>query len=375
MVPKQDKPSRTTDGSSRSRNRGGLIYSATLGVAFALIAAWLLLVNMPRALESERDFRAAVDCPAQSQAQSRSAPPSDEDCLRSVPAHVDHTRDARRKTPSYWMYVKLADGTTDRARLEGRAGSVTPGQVHVRYWRGQIRAVHFADGWQSAYAEPTGNWRAFAAWGLGLGVFSTGFLWSAYWWALRSGSSRKANPWQVALPTLTAFGAAGVAVGLALLADSVQDALLGTAGAVGVGLAGCLLTGFVLARRGTEDDTIEVEPVAPGTGEEIFPGAVLGEVPYSAGNGGGYLVTGPGLFATTPDPTGAFARTTVPRTLVPQRVRRPYWTDPGGGDYPAETLVVECRDGETPVLVVTEKKNVGWVLGALEKASGQSTTA
>ncbi|MBD0745961.1 hypothetical protein [Streptomyces sp. CBMA152] len=375
MVPKQDKPSRTTDGSPRPRNRGGLIYSATLGVAFALIAAWLLLVNMPRALDSERDFRAAVDCPAQSQAQSRSEPPSDEDCLRSVPAHVDHTRDARRKTPTYWMYVKLADGTTDRARLEGSPGDLAGKQVHVRYWRGQIRAVHFADGWQSAYAEPIGNWRPFAAWGLGLGVFSTGFLWSAYWWARRSGSSPRANPWQVALPPAAALCVGGFAAVLAMLAGSVQDALLGTAGAVVVGLVACLLTGFVLARRGTEDDTVEVAPVVPGTGEEIFPGVVLGDVPYRAGNGGGFLVTGPGLFATTPDPTGAFARTSVPRTLVPQRVRRPYWTDPGGGDYPAETLVVECRDGETQVLVVTEKKNVGRVLGALETASGHSTTA
>ncbi|MEU5434128.1 hypothetical protein AB0G73_12220 [Streptomyces sp. NPDC020719] len=369
MVPKQDKPFRTSDGSSRPRNRGGLIYSATLGAAFALIAAWLLLVNMPRALDSEHDFRAAVACPApQSPAQPQSAPPSGEDCLRSVPARVDHTRDAHRKTVSYWMYVKLADGTTDRARLEGRAGNSSGDRVHVRYWRGQIRAVHFADGWQAAYADPTGNWRPFAAWGLGLGVFSTGFLWSAYWWSRRSGSSRRANPWQVALPTVAAFGAAWVGVGLALLADSVRDALLGTAGAVAVTLVGCLLAGFVLGRRRPKDDTIEVEPVAPGSGEEIFPGAVLGDVPYRAGHGGGYLVTGRGLFATTPDPTGAFARTTVPRTLVPQRVRPPYWTDPGGGDYPAETLVVECRDGRTPVLVVTEKKNVGRVLGALETA-------
>lgn len=83
----------------------------------------------------------------------------------------------------------------------------------------------------------------------------------------------------------------------------------------------------------------------------------------------GYLVAGPGLLAATPDPAGRFARRPVPRTLTALRVRPPYWTDPGPRPAP-ESQVVECRDGATPVYVVTEPAYMPQVLGALAHPAG-----
>ncbi|GAA2499695.1 hypothetical protein [Streptomyces gobitricini] len=343
----------------RSAAKRPVLPSAALGIVFILVAAWLLF-RVPGALQEERRFEAAAAC---------TAPAGSDECLRTVPARVGHTeRAGRSRTPNFWLYVTQADGTPARTRLAGSPPSSptawSGSRVRVTYWQGQIRYVDFTDGRRYTYADPRGSYRLFLAGGLGLGMYGTGFLWVAYWWARHSAASRRTYPWQVGVALIGALYLAVAGAAVPWLTDDVPAALLLLAAAALPVPAAYAVTASVYRRRG--DDTVHVVPAVPEA-EQCVPGAVLGDVPYSPPHGGGYLVVGPGLLATTPDPTGAFARRAVPRTLVPQRVRPPYRTDPGGGNY-GDRLVVECRDGGTPVFVVTAKEHVPWVLGALESA-------
>lgn len=134
-------------------------------------------------------------------------------------------------------------------------------------------------------------------------------------------------------------------------------------------LALCVLAASFLDRRHRGDGTIALEPSVL-TDASCFPSLITGEVPY-AGHAG-YLVAGPGVLATTPDPTDAFHHKAAPRTLPPLRVRPPYLTDPAGRPvYDGRAVVVECEDNGVPVLVVTRKKDAPAVLGALGPVPGE----
>lgn len=340
--------------------RGPIRAYLAAGILFSLVAAWLLLLTTPDARDDERAFTTATACTAPGG--------SDSDCLRTVSAVIDRTeKETARKTPSYWLHITEADGTSTRTRIETnleRLPAARPGaNIEVTYWQDQIRYVDFGSDRRYTNADPREAFRMPFTTGLLLGIFGATLLMAAATTSWSSRHSRRAFPWQVGLTvtggtTLVVFG-----VTAAWNSDNIGEALRLTGLAGLVVLAACALAAPFLHRRHRGDDTIVLEPSVL-TEETCFPGLIMGEVPY-AGHAG-YLVAGPGVLATTPDPTGAFHRKAAPRTLTPLRVRPPYLTDPTGRpDYDGRAVVVECEDDGVPVLVVTRKKDAPAILGAL----------
>ncbi|WP_143669390.1 hypothetical protein [Streptomyces sp. wa1063] len=120
-------------------------------------------------------------------------------------------------------------------------------------------------------------------------------------------------------------------------------------------------------RRAT--DVVTLEPKTRTAGR-VVRATVAGEVPYSV-EGYDYLTLAPGpvpggrgRLATTPDAYGKVVLRPLPDTLVPVRLRGKHVTDPHYGSRSSE-VVLECRDGETPVLIVAERHAMRWILGAL----------
>ncbi|MFJ9109522.1 hypothetical protein [Streptomyces sp. NPDC102283] len=341
--------------------RGPIRPYLAAGILLSLVAAWLLLLTTPDARDDERAFTAAPACTAPGGSGS--------DCLWTVTAVLDRTeRETGRKTSSYWLYLTEAGGTSTRTMIESnleRLPAARPGAtIEVTYWQDQIRYVDLGPDRRYTNADPRESFRLPLTIGLLLGVFGAMFLTAAAATAWSSRRSPLAYPWQVGLTItggtfLTLFGATAAWAG-----DNIGDALQLTGVAGVVVLVLCALAAPFLHRRHRGDDTIALHPSVL-TEEACFPGLIMGEVPYA--NHAGYLVAGPGVLATTPDPTGAFHRKATPRTLTPLRVRPPYLTDPRGRpDYDGRTVVVECEDNGVPVLVVTHKKDAPAVLGALE---------
>ncbi|MGW1195032.1 hypothetical protein ACWD4B_04100 [Streptomyces sp. NPDC002536] len=344
------------------KDRRSAIAVAVTGLVLAVAAGILLLVTVPGLHAEERDFKAASPCPATAPAP---------DCERPVGATVKGTEtDANRKTPRYWLDLAERDGTPHHVRMNEKAypvfAAVGKGDpVTLWYWRGHIRFIDFHGLRQSTHEDPTDDFRMPTAIGMALAALVLNSLWCAYWLARRSGSSRLRAPWQIAIPA-TASVCIAIVGGIAGYAgDGTGEALRYAAAGAAPVLAVAAAVAVVKVRqdRRQETDTVEIGPVVPGK-EEICQGLIIGDVPYSV-DGFHILVAGPGLLATTPDPTGHFARKAVPRTLVVERVRPPYRSDPG----PDLTnfLIAECRDGDTPVLIASPEMHMPWVLGALQQ--------
>lgn len=331
------------------------------GAVFVLVAAGLMLFPMRGMYAEERAFRAAVACPA----DSRSG-----ECLRTVDARFDRT-DGVQMLPkggsTYWLYVTEPDGTSARARITGSPATVEAigkgAPVRVTYWRGEIRYVDIGSWHADAHADVRGDYKLFLALGLGIGLFGLIPLWGWCAWRLKLETPLRLD-WQ-ALPVFGALGLVAIGVIAAVVTDG-PAAAFGVVGlAVPVVAVVCAAVAVVWRRRPPRDDTVAVTPSVPAE-ERCFPGLIRGDVPYARTYSGGFLAAGPGSLAATPDPTGAFARHEAPRSLTPVRVRRPNATDPGFPyDSGRRMLVLECEDGEKPVLVVAERKNMPWVLGAL----------
>ncbi|MEU3370804.1 hypothetical protein ABZ734_10065 [Streptomyces sp. NPDC006660] len=362
------------------RGRSAALVPAVAGLALALVAAWLLFATVPRALDDERAFTTAPACsPA---AVSR-------ECRHTVTAAV--TRAAaghKHRSTYYWLGLRRvpreslalpgrlksgplgsappAASPPPRLTMDGPApvfAAVRPGAtLQLTYWRGDIRYVDYQGMRQYTEADPRGGHRLPFVATLALGSVGAACLRTAYCWARRTNGPPAHEPWRFRVPLAAVLLISCFALGTPWVTSGVTIALLLTAaGAVPVlGVAARLSRRH--HRRTT--DTIEVNPQVPAA-EVCFPGAVRGEVPYSQPEFG-YLVAGPGLLAATSDPAGRVARRPVPRTLTALRVRPPYWTDPGPRPAPG-SQVVECRDGATPVYVVTEPAYVAQVLGALAR--------
>lgn len=180
---------------------------AAMSSVCVLVAALLLLVGMRGALDEERAFRAAVGCTPAGGAGGG----NESDCLRSVGARIERTEpETGRKTPSYWMYLTEADGTSSRTRVPGsprehptaRVGD----SVKVTYWREQIRYVDFGSARRYTTADPRGDYRVFLGWGLVAGFQGLTYLWCWYWYAARLFRvSVRAYPWQFGVPLMGGF--------------------------------------------------------------------------------------------------------------------------------------------------------------------------
>lgn len=332
----------------------------------ALAAAWLLLINTRGALDDARAFRAAISCD------------SGDDCLRTTEARIDGTqRVTGRKTASYDLYVTESDGTTGSTRLWGtpaKPPAASKGRsVEVTYWRGQIRYVDFDSTRRYTTADPRDDYRPFASFGIAFGIFGAGGLWSWYWWARHSGASVRAAPWQLGVPLTGAVLLVLPGAGAPWVTDSFGAALRFLGLCAVVVLAGCAVAAVIVHRRQRGDDTIAMTPTVATvpTEERIFVGLILGEVPYATK---GFLVATPTSLWSTPDHTGTAFRRRIPATLTPIRVRPPYWRDPGHLDYGHKPVVLECEDGGVPVLAVTDRKDMPWLLGTLRSTSTRDAT-
>ncbi|WP_438292668.1 hypothetical protein [Streptomyces sp. HUAS TT7] len=369
-------------GPPSARDHSAALTPAVIGAVLVLVAGWLLLATVPRTLDEERAFASAAGCPV--------AEVSTE-CRRTVTATVTSaTADHKHRSTYYWLGIghlqegpgvlpgrlksgplrassaaRPAAGVPRRVKMDGRTpvfAAVRPGAaLHLTYWRGEIRYVEFRGLRQYTTADPRGGYRLPLAAALVLLSVGGACLRSAYCW-VRPAEPPAHEPWRITVPLASVLLISCFAFGTPWVTGGVPTALLLTAvGAVPL-LAGAVWLARRHHRRTT--DTIKVTPLIP-LGEQCFPGTIFGEVPYSYEEFG-HLVAAPGLLAATPDPAGRIARRPVPRTLTAVRVRPPYWTDPGPRPAPG-AQVVECRDGATPVYVVTEQRYTALVLGALRR--------
>ncbi|MFI6471641.1 hypothetical protein ACIBL5_15510 [Streptomyces sp. NPDC050516] len=349
---------------SLPKNRAVVISTTAIGTALILVMIWLLLVPMPERLDTERAFRAAKDCAPGAVAT---------DCLHSVPAVIERTREKNGKAHAHWMYVKTAEGNTptlyfkggERYTFDGLAGK----RIGVTYWEGSVRYVDWANArWYTA-ADPRGAYRLFLAWGLALGTAGLGLILIGLWWVRGYATTRLRYPWQpgVLIMGTTVLGLAGGL--LPWFTHGWRAALLayGVVGAVAV--TACALTAVGLHRANARKttDTITIASVVPDE-EAVFPGIVRGDVPYGGALGGGYLIADADGLSIIPDPNYRIHPKVVPATLEPLRVRPPYRTDPKGLDVDNTCLVLECQDGDTPVYVAAARESMPLVLGALTAA-------
>ncbi|AXG76506.1 hypothetical protein [Streptomyces paludis] len=344
---------------SPSPARWPVALAAVAGVLLVLLAGRLLLFSVPHALAERRDFASAPVCGAAAGAAR--------ECVRSLPATVDgKTVEKTPRSSRYWLTLTEDGGPSYRVETDGHTpvfdALSTGDTVTVTRWRGEVRAVGSGALRQHTVAAPALGHRFPAAFGLGLLGPAAGLLWSAYWYGRRSGDSRALRPWQITVPLMSALCLGLIGFAAPLLVDGLPAALV---------LAGCgalpvlAVTAWRIRhhRRGsTGTDTLEVAARVL-TEEECVPGRIIGEVPYSVA-GFDHLVTGPGLLAATPDPTGRVARRPVPRRLAAVRVRPPYRTDPSGAAGPRDQ-VIECLDGTVPVLIVAPAEHIPSILGAL----------
>jgi hypothetical protein len=156
-----------------------------VGILFSLVAAWLLLLTTPGARDDERAFTTAAACGAPGR--------GDSDCLRTVKAVIDRTeKETMSKTPSYWLYITEADGTSTRTRINSSPEllpAARPGaSIEVAYWQGQIRYVDFASDRRYTNADPRGAFQMPLTVGLIVGIFGAMLLAAA---AVTAWSSRR----------------------------------------------------------------------------------------------------------------------------------------------------------------------------------------
>lgn len=112
------------------------------------------------------------------------------------------------------------------------------------------------------------------------------------------------------------------------------------------------------------EDTGDVVTVPPA-GKRCLRATVHGDVPCSV-DGFDHLVVGDGRPAAAPDPEGRVARRELPDTLTVRGVRALQLDAPESWQhsYQYDGVVIECRDGERTVLVVSGRRDAAVILGA-----------
>ncbi|MEU3504455.1 hypothetical protein ABZ726_28210 [Streptomyces hundungensis] len=227
----------------RSKRRILTTTTAALGSVLLLVTAWLLLVSMPKALATERDFRAARACPP-----GVSAP----DCLRPVSAVIERTTVRGPKRHTLWLHVKDADGSTPALAFAGKGqeshGELVGKHIGLTYWEGSVRYIDWANAHWYTTEDPRGDYRAFLAWGLalgsgGLGLFAVGL------WSVRSPARLPDRPpWQPGAITMTTVALAGLGIGIAWIVPGWRAALSAYGVAAVVAAVAYALTTLLVGR-------------------------------------------------------------------------------------------------------------------------------
>ncbi|WKU44753.1 hypothetical protein Q3V23_12070 [Streptomyces sp. VNUA116] len=349
----------------RRRRRHPVRSAAAASLVCVLAALFLLFVTVPGKRADSRAFATASACVGDEPAL---------ECRKTIEGTVKGTETVPRgKTTHYWLTITGRGGDTHRAEMNGPAsvfGRVRPGDpVKATYWRGKIRFVDFRGTVQLTADQPKDAYRLPFACGMGLLALGGTFAWLTYWMVRQVGRHPARYAWQA-----TVLPCAGVLTGIvAFVAPMVTDTMPTALVLTGAGTVPVVLGALWRIRvRRRQSEEFEIAPVVPER-EECVEGGVAARTPYGGELIGAYLVVGPGLLAVTPDPEGRALRRVLPRTLVVERVRVPYWSDPSG--VTAETrgwrkalrqVVLVCRDGDDEVLIGVQRKHVPWVLGALQ---------
>ncbi|MET9291744.1 hypothetical protein [Streptomyces sp. NPDC003077] len=344
----------------------GLIFVVASAVSFGFL---------PGALADHRAYASASACPA---GASRS-----ESCKTTVPGTIkDVHRSGRSNDRFSFLLTERGADTEQRVRMSDEWGyqavyeAVRPGdEVTLTYWRGEIRTIRFGAVAAETKASPADDWRFPTAAGLGTLCFGLGMVWFAWWQRYRSRSARSVAPWGLVVgvggPCL--LSAVGLLAGM--MSSSLKEALLTMAAAVLVAafLVGAGARGW-RRRMIRIADTSDIVPVPP-TGQKCVRATLRGNVPYEV-IAYDHLVVGDGRPAVTPDPDGRFARKTLPETLSVRRVRALRNDDPEDWfhAYKLKGVVIECRDGDEPVLIVTRRRDASLILGALSATPGPART-
>ncbi|MFI8849909.1 hypothetical protein ACIGW3_06845 [Streptomyces sp. NPDC053499] len=339
-----------------------------IGLLLASVGAGLLAA-VPVALAKNREYVSAPSCPADRRSDS---------CRTTVPATVDGTRkESSGRSVHYWLLLtEKGSGHVQRVRMTGSApvySAVRAGdEIEVTRWRGEIRTVRFGAAAQETKASPADDWRLPLAFGLLTLPFGLGLLMIGWWLRYRHPTAAFADAWPVTVGMVTATVTSCVGMASAMVTDSVQTACLVTAAGIppATGL-GALCAWGLRRRERRAADTSDIVPLVPAE-RRCVDATVLGDVPYSV-EGFAYLVIGDGRPATTPDPTGRVARRELPETLTVQRLRavRPddvdawYRSYKHDYSYKLDYVVIECLDGEQPVLIIVSRRDAPMTLGAL----------
>ncbi|MFC8702736.1 hypothetical protein ACFUIV_11265 [Streptomyces anulatus] len=346
------------------RDMRSAIAPGALG-AVLILAAAALFVTLPGKLAEAHDFRAARSC-------EDVAAPENGDCLATWPAAVVAKESRReKKSDTRLVTVDPGDGPPFEVELRGAGpvfGELEPGdRVTVHSWRGTVWALGLGELRQDVRGKPGPGAAARLAVVLALLVVGAAFVRGAFWWSLRHTRDPAVHAWQSWVPFAATSAAVGVAITSALTVDDVPLVLLITAAGCAVAWSASALLTRLLGRRATDVVTLEPKTLTAG---RVVRAVVAGEVPYSV-EGYDYLTLAPGpvpggrgRLATTPDAYGKVVLRPLPDTLVPVRLRGKHVTDPHYGSRSSE-VVLECRDGETAVLIVAERHAMRWILGAL----------
>lgn len=348
----------------RARRAREWLLPMGFGLLCLLVSAGLF-ATVPGALADQHAYAAAPACPGGTRSDS---------CTVTVPATVKDTEDQPSgKSVHYWLLVtERGSDAVRRVRMSGsepvydavRAGD----EVTLTYWRGEIRTVRFGAAAQETHASPADDWRRPMAFGFLALPFGIVMLLSGWMHRYRPFPAHAAPwPFTMGLAAAAFLGCAGFLGGM--LGGGVRDALVITAGGIppAVGL-GALYARWLGRRAARAADTSDIVAL-PATERRCVRASVHGDVPYSGG-GCDHVVVGDGRPAATPDPTGRFARRTLPETLAVRGVRGLGPDDPTDWytRYKYDCVVIECRDGDRPVLVVTRRPDAPWLLGALVPA-------
>ncbi|MFI1391133.1 hypothetical protein [Streptomyces griseoaurantiacus] len=357
----------TPAGTTRDTGSGrGRAVGVVCGVLLLTLST-VMFGLVPGRLAEKDAYRSAPVCPAGTRPGGS--------CRLAVEATVrDRLEVHEKRSPDYDLVVLVrGSGAHHRLRMAGHSpvyDAVRPGdEVTLTSWRGAIRSVRFGEAVQDTRLSPVDDWRT--PLGVGLAVLPLGLLalWSA--WALprHRAAVRRDWPWWPAGMWVagTILSVVGILAGLG--GANVPYALLITAvGVLPSAGVGALFVWVLRRRMRRAADVRDVVAVRPAR-RRCVRASVHGDVPYSV-FGFGYLVVGDGPPAATPDPAGRAALRPLPSSLRVVGVRSLRPDDPEGwpGIYKYDGVVVECRDGEVPVLVGTSRREASLVLGALTAA-------
>ncbi|WP_230424243.1 hypothetical protein [Streptomyces radicis] len=331
--------------------------AAGTGMVLVLVSAALFVV-VSAALADKRAYEGASAC--------RGDVASDACTTTATGTVRDTEHDPHGRGVRHWLHL-AEQGSVRMIGAEPVLNAVRPGdEVALTYWRGEIRRVGFGDAEQETWASPVDDWRRPLAFGLILLPLGLAALGLGRW---------RRHRWLVIAGVLTGAVVSSVGFVAGMEASDVPNALLVTAAsAPPAAVLGAAYAWWWGRRMKAAADVSGIVAVPP-EGKRCVRATVRGDVPYSV-DGFDTLVVGDGRPAATPDPEGRVARRALPETLTVLRVRAFEPDDPEGWmrAYRHDGVVIECRDGDRPVLVATRRRDAPLVLGALKEAPMSTTS-